>query len=114
MFQLQSLMRRSTSAPPSPRPWTTAFNMTLVPAFSPYANDIFFLHGVFLFEDVGVTAYTVRLCPMPRLSLHAMCVPSCEHIGQRCVLHRRLMLAASNSGLCDARREKQRHLMISL
>ena len=33
-----------------------ALNTTLSPAFSPYTNDITFLHGAFIFEDVGVTA----------------------------------------------------------
>lgn len=41
-----------------------ATGMQLDPEFDPYANDVFFLHGSFVFEDVGVTAFRGAVEPL--------------------------------------------------
>jgi Ferritin-like domain len=44
-----------------------ATGMKLHPAFDPYANDVYFLHAGFIFEDVGVTAYRGAVEPLTAL-----------------------------------------------
>lgn len=41
-----------------------ATGMELDPEFDPYANDLFFLHAAFIFEDVGVTAFRGAVEPL--------------------------------------------------
>lgn len=44
-----------------------AASTILEPRFDPYANDIFFLHAAFIFEDLGVTAYKGAVEPLTAL-----------------------------------------------
>jgi hypothetical protein len=41
-----------------------ATGMKLNPEFDPYANDVFFLHAAFVFEDVGVTGFRGAVEPL--------------------------------------------------
>lgn len=46
-----------------------AFGTTLSPPFSPYSNDVTFLLGAFIFEDVGTYVCFMYMCvPQPHLS----------------------------------------------
>lgn len=38
-----------------------ALGAPLSPPFDAYGNDVLFYHAAFIFEDVGVTAYKVRV-----------------------------------------------------
>lgn len=76
----------------------------LDPAFDPYANDVFFLHGAFVFEDVGVTAFRGAVEPLiplvePSTLSAAAAVLAVEayHAGAIRTLLRELSLAGEDS-----------------
>jgi hypothetical protein len=42
-----------------------AMGTTLSPPFDPFKDDLSYLLAAYVFEDVGVSAYVVRLYPKP-------------------------------------------------
>ena len=66
-----------------------ALNTTLSPPFSPYTNDLYFLHGAFIFEDLGVTAYKGALTSFQ--SSDIMLAAAGEH---PCMSHTPMLQAA--------------------
>lgn len=56
-----------------------ATGSTLDPDFDPYANDVFFLHAAFIFEDVGVTAYRGAVQPLSALVEARVLSCACLH-----------------------------------
>jgi hypothetical protein len=81
-----------------------AVGETLSPAFDPYANDVFFLHAAFVFEDVGVTAFRGAVEPLiplvePATLSAAAAVLAVEayHAGATRTLLRELSLESNTS-----------------
>ena len=75
-----------------------ALGTTLSPAFSPYVNDLYFLTGAFIFEDLGVTAYKGALASFQ--SSDIMTAAAGEGLCWSCMLCLCLQCLSHHSSAC--------------